>query len=158
MKIFGIDPGYARLGWGLIDGEKVVAYGCLETSKNLTEAKRLKQLFDNLTKLLIKYRPQAVSVEALFFFKNQTTAIKVAAARGIILLAAEKLGISTYSYTPLQVKMAVTGYGRAEKSQVQQMVKSILKLPSVPRPDDAADALAIALTHSFSHKMLAAKH
>jgi crossover junction endodeoxyribonuclease RuvC len=155
MLILGIDPGYGRLGWGLIDGEKVVAYGCFETSKNLAEAKRLAQLFKDLTKLLKKYRPKAVSVEDLFFFKNQTTAIKVAEARGIILLAAEKLNIPTFSYSPLQVKMAVTGYGRAEKSQVQQMTKSILKLDAIPRPDDAADALAIALTHSFTYKLKA---
>ena len=152
MLIFGIDPGYGRLGWGLIDGEKSVAYGCLETDKNLTEARRLNELFDGLTKILKKYKPEAVSVESLFFFQNITTAMKVSQARGIVLLACEKLGISTYSYAPLQIKMAVTGYGRADKNQVQQMTKTILKLDAIPQPDDAADALAIALTHSFSNK------
>lgn len=155
MLILGIDPGYGRLGWGLIDNEKSVAYGCLETSQNLTEARRLNELFDGLTKLLKKFRPEAVSVESLFFFQNITTAMKVAQARGIILLACEKLGISTYSYAPLQIKMAVTGYGRADKNQVQQMTKTILKLDAIPQPDDAADALAIALTHSFTHKLKA---
>lgn len=155
MLILGIDPGYGRLGWGLIDAEKSVAYGCLETNKNLTEARRLNELFDGLTKLLKKFKPEAVSVESLFFFQNITTAMKVAQARGIVLLACEKLDIPTYSYAPLQIKMAVTGYGRADKNQVQQMTKSILKLESIPRPDDSADALAIALTHSFSYKLKA---
>lgn len=155
MLILGVDPGYDRLGWGLIDEDKAVNYGCLQTKKTLSEAKRLEQLFDQLTLILKKTKPQAVSVESLFFFKNQTTAIKVAEARGIILLAAQKLAIPSFSYAPLQVKMAVTGYGRAEKLQVQQMVKSILHLTTVPRPDDAADALAIALTHSFTYKLKA---
>ena len=155
MLILGVDPGYGRLGWGLIDEEKMINCGCLETSKSLSESRRLAQLFDDLTKLLKKFKPQAIAVEELFFFKNQTTVIKVAQARGIILLAAEKLNISSFSYSPLQVKMAVTGYGRAEKAQVQQMVKAILKLSSIPRPDDVADALAVALTHSFTHKLKA---
>jgi crossover junction endodeoxyribonuclease RuvC len=153
MLILGIDPGYGRLGWGLIDDEKFIAYGCLETDKNLPEAQRLAELFNQLTKLLKKYRPEAVSIESLFFFKNQTTVIKVAQARGVILLACEKIGISTFSYAPLQIKMAITGYGRADKNQIQQMTKSILKLDAIPQPDDAADALAIALTHSFSQKL-----
>lgn len=155
MRIFGIDPGYGRLGWGVINDEKMVACGCLETDKTKTEARRLLELFNGLTKLLNKYKPEAVSVESLFFFKNKTTVIKVSQARGIILLAAEKLNIPSFSYSPLQIKMAVTGYGRAEKSQVQQMTKLILKLKSIPQPDDAADALAIALTHSFTYKLKA---
>ena len=156
MLILGVDPGTARIGWGVVSENKgdcqVGDYGCLETSLKLSEANRLLKLFDGLTKLLTKIKPNAVAVESLFFFKNQTTVIKVAQARGIILLAAEKLNIPIFSYSPLQVKMAVTGYGRAEKSQVQQMVKSILKLTSIPQPDDTADALALALTHAFSNK------
>jgi crossover junction endodeoxyribonuclease RuvC len=153
MLILGVDPGYDRLGWGVINGEKAVAFGCVQTKKSLSESRRLADLYDGLVKILTEYQPEAVAVESLFFFQNQTTAIKVAQARGVILLAAEKLGIAIYSYTPLQVKMAVTGYGRAEKSQVQQMTKNILKLETLPRPDDAADALAIALTHNFSYKL-----
>ncbi len=157
MVILGVDPGTARLGWGIIkeksSKQSVGDYGCLETKKHKSDAARLKTLFNDFTKLLKKYKPDAVAVEDLFFFKNQTTVIKVSQARGAILLAAEQLGISTFSYSPLQVKMAVTGYGKADKRQVQQMTKSILKLDSIPKPDDTADALAVALTHAFTHKL-----
>ncbi|MCX6817021.1 MAG: crossover junction endodeoxyribonuclease RuvC [Candidatus Beckwithbacteria bacterium] len=157
MLILGVDPGTARIGWGVVSEKnndcQVGDYGCLETSLKLSESQRLLKLFAGFTKILSKIKPAAVAVESLFFFKNQTTVIKVAQARGVILLAAEKLNMPIFSYTPLQVKMAVTGYGRAEKTQVQQMVKSILKLNTIPQPDDVADALAIALTHAFSNKL-----
>ncbi|MBU2052234.1 crossover junction endodeoxyribonuclease RuvC [Patescibacteria group bacterium] len=152
MKILGVDPGTARLGWGVIDNETMIACGCLETAAGLAEETRLGLLFDELTKLIKQYRPETVAVEKLFFFKNQTTVIPVAQSRGVVLLAASQNHLPVVSYAPLQIKQAVTGYGRAEKKQVQQMVKSILKLKTVPRPDDAADALAVALTHQFSYK------
>ena len=157
MTILGVDPGTARLGWGIIidklSQQTVGDYGCIETKKNKTDSARLKDLFDDFTKLLKKFKPNAVAVEDLFFFKNQTTVIKVSQARGVILLASELENIPTFSYSPLQVKMAVTGYGKADKRQVQQMTKSILKLDSIPKSDDTADALAVALTHSFSWKL-----
>lgn len=157
MKILGVDPGTARLGWGTVvdknNQPEVGEYGCLETKATDPESKRLFNLFKGLTQLLKKFRPDAVVVEDLFFFKNQKTVIKVSQARGVILVASELLDFPVFSYTPLQVKMAVTGYGRADKNQVQQMVKAILKLPLIPQPDDAADALAVALAHSFSQKL-----
>lgn len=152
MLILGIDPGTARLGWGVINNEVMVDYGCLETKTNQPEEKRLQILFDQLTKLIKKYQPEAMAVEKLFFFKNLTTVMPVAQSRGVSLFAGAQNNLPVFSYTPLQIKQAVTGYGRAEKNQVQQMVKSILKLKTIPRPDDAADALAVALTHSFSYK------
>lgn len=157
MKILGVDPGTARLGWGIVtdkSGKQTVGdYGCIETHKSKSDSVRLKELFNQFSKLLVSLKPDAVGVEDLFFFKNHTTVIKVSQARGVILLASELLNIPTFSYSPLQVKMAVTGYGKADKRQVQQMTKSILKLDSVPKPDDTADALAVALTHAFTHKM-----
>ncbi len=152
MLILGIDPGYGRMGWGIINGEAMVDCGCFETPAKTAEEARLKQLFDKLIELIGRHRPEAVAVEKLFFFKNQTTVIPVAQSRGVVLLAAAQNKVPVFSYTPLQIKQAVTGYGRAEKSQVQQMVKSILKLSSIPKPDDAADALAVALTHAFSYR------
>ena len=152
MKILGVDPGTARLGWGMIDNEVMVDCGCLETKAGLPEEERLGLLFDKLNRLIKQHQPDAVAVEKLFFFKNQTTVIPVAQSRGVVLLAAAQNNLPVFSYTPLQIKQAVTGYGRAEKNQVQQMVKSILKLKIIPLPDDAADALAVALTHSFSYK------
>jgi len=152
MKILGLDPGTARLGWGAIDNETMVACGCLETKPGLAEEARLKTLFEQLGRLIKQYRPEAVAVEKLFFFQNQTTVMAVAQSRGVILLAAAQNNLPVFSYTPLQIKQAVTGHGRADKNQVQQMVKSILKLKLIPKPDDAADALAVALTHAFSYK------
>ncbi|HKZ35287.1 MAG TPA: crossover junction endodeoxyribonuclease RuvC [Patescibacteria group bacterium] len=153
MRILGIDPGYARLGWGLIDGETYIACGVIETKKSLPEEKRLGLLFDQLKQLIGQYKPEVVAVEKLFFFKNQITVIPVAQSRGLALLAAAQADLPVFSYTPPQIKMAVSGYGRADKSQVQSMVKAILKLKALPQPDDAADALAVALTHSFSRKL-----
>jgi len=157
MVILGVDPGTARLGWGIVKDEKgnqtAGKYGLLETKAGLSDARRLLILFNDFTKLLKSKKPDAVAVEDLFFFKNKKTVIKVSQARGIILLAAEKLNLPSFSYSPLQIKMAVTGYGKADKRQVQQMVKSILNLDSIPKPDDTADALAVGLTHAFTHKM-----
>ena len=160
MTILGIDPGTARLGWGIIKDQSnhqtVGDYGCIETKKNKSDATRLKNLFDKLITLIKTYKPDVIAVEDLFFFKNKKTIIKVSQARGVILLAAETLKIPNFSYSPLQIKMAVTGYGRADKNQVQQMVKTILNLSSVPKPDDTADALAVALTHAFSKSIIEA--
>jgi len=157
MKILGVDPGTARLGWGIVidkaGQQEVGQYGCLQTKKSQSQPERLAQLFDNFTQLLIKHKPDVVAVEDIFFFKNKKTVIQVSQARGVILLACQKQNLLVFSYSPPQVKMAVTGYGRADKNQVQQMTKAILKLKSIPQPDDTADALAVALTHTFSHKM-----
>ncbi len=157
MVILGVDPGTARLGWGVVIDKKgnqtVGDYGCLQTAKSQSESARLAQLYQRFTKLLQKLKPDAVAVEDLFFFKNKKTVIKVSQARGVILLAVHQQKIKVFSYSPLQVKMAVTGYGRADKRQIQNLVKTILKLNTIPKPDDTADALAVALTHAFSHKM-----
>jgi crossover junction endodeoxyribonuclease RuvC len=148
----GIDPGTATTGYGLVrlmpDGELIaVDFGVILTPKEATASARLVMLFDDLNKLLKKYKPDTAAVEKLFFSKNVTTGIAVGQARGVILLALEKAGVSTYEYTPNEVKQAVAGYGSAEKRQVQEMVRALLQLEKIPKPDDAADALAIAITH-----------
>jgi crossover junction endodeoxyribonuclease RuvC len=157
MVILGVDPGTARLGWGIVKDENshqtVGAYGCLQTLKTKPDAQRLEELFNHFSQLLEKLKPDVVAVEDLFFFKNQKTVIQISQARGVILLAAQKLSLPIFSYSPLQVKMAVAGYGRADKKQVQQMTKAILRLSSIPKPDDTADALAVALTHAFTRKL-----
>ena len=157
MVILGVDPGTARLGWGIVNNTKgqqtVGDFGCLETTKTESDAFRLKKIYDDFSQLIKLHQPSAVAIEDLFFFKNQKTIVKVGQARGVILLAVQQQQIPVFSYSPLQVKMAVTGYGRADKNQVQQMTKAILKLDSIPKPDDTADALAVALTHIFTHRM-----
>lgn len=148
MVILGIDPGTAATGYGLIkkNGElKLIDYGCIKTSTDLTTAERLKELNNQLNSVIRRYKPDMVAVEDIFFFKNLKTAIKVSQARGVILLTAAKLNIPVFEYTPLQVKQAVTSYGRAEKIQVQKMVKVLLDLKEIPKPDDASDALAVAI-------------
>lgn len=154
MIILGIDPGTAIIGVGLIEyqNKKVQFkdYLCIRTDKKDSTAERLNDLFSQLTKVIKKYRPELIAVEDIFFFKNLKTAIKVSQARGVILLAAARQKIKVQEYTPLQVKQALTGYGRAEKGQVQQMVKRILCLKDIPRPDDAADALAVAICCAHS--------
>ncbi len=154
MIILGIDPGTAIIGVGLIEyqNKKVQFknYLCIRTDKKDSTAERLDDLFSQLTKVIKKYRPELIAVEDIFFFKNLKTAIKVSQARGVILLAAARQKIKVHEYTPLQVKQALTGYGRAEKGQVQQMVKRILCLKDIPRPDDAADALAVAICCAHS--------
>ena len=149
LIILGIDPGTATLGYGIIESQKnkltVLSYGCATTPKNLPSPARLKLLYDEVTALIKKHKPTLVAIEQLFFFKNQKTVITVAQARGVALLAAENKKINICEFTPLQVKQAVSGYGKAEKQQVQKMVKILLSLKEIPQPDDAADALAIAI-------------
>lgn len=157
MKILGIDPGIGRVGWGVVQVEsaklKVESFGCIETSAKQNTAERLLIVYEAVGSLITEYKPDALAIEELFFNTNAKTAFIVGQARGVILLASEQKKLSIGIYTPLQVKIAVTGYGRAEKAQVGQMVKTILKLPSIPKPDDTTDALAVALTHAFSAKM-----
>ncbi|HVA96130.1 MAG TPA: crossover junction endodeoxyribonuclease RuvC [Candidatus Acidoferrales bacterium] len=157
MRIIGIDPGIGRTGWGIIDVLSakltVHSYGCIETSKDLQVEKRLIELYENISNILSEEKPDAFAIEELFFNTNAKTAMVVGQARGVILLAAAQKKIPISIYTPLQVKIAATGYGRAEKNQVGQMVKILLHLDAIPKPDDTADALAIALTHAFSYKM-----
>ncbi len=152
MRILGIDPGYATIGYGVIDklpqGLKVVDYGVIETPKTESIPVRLAILADAMNSIIKKFKPDAISVEELFFNTNITTGIKVAQARGVILLCAIKECGHLYEYTPLQIKQALTGNGRAEKKQIQYMVKAVLKLKEEPKPDDAADALAAAICHA----------
>jgi crossover junction endodeoxyribonuclease RuvC len=154
--ILGIDPGYALAGWSILkkEGQKLILldYGCLTTHKNTAHAERLKFLHDELNKIIKKYQPETLAIEDLFFFKNLKTAIKVAEARGVILMTAFNFGLAIKEYTPLQIKQALVGYGRAEKKQIQQMVKVILNLKEIPQPDDAADAIAVAITCANSEK------
>ena len=154
MRILGIDPGFAIVGWGIVDYEgsrfKVVAYGSIQTPAGEQLEARLKSIYDDLSAIIDKFKPDAVAVEELFFNTNITTGIKVAQARGVILLCAEQKGVPIAEYTPLQVKQAVTGYGRAEKNQVITMVTMLLGLSKPPKPDDTADALAIAVCHAHS--------
>ena len=148
MIILGIDPGTAIIGFGVIKKNrelKLINYGCIKTPISLTTAERLKELHDQLIKLIKKHKPDIMAVEDIFFFKNLKTAIKVSQARGVILLTAAKSKISVFECTPLQIKQAITSYGRAEKIQVQKMVKTLLNLEEIPKPDDAADALAAAI-------------
>lgn len=157
MRILGIDPGTATVGWGVIEtqGSKntVVAFGHISTSKDLPLAERLKEISQDISAIIKEYKPEEAAVEELFFFKNKKTVISVAQARGAILLTLENLYVRVSGYTPLQVKQALTNYGRADKSQVQLMVKAVLKLSAIPKPDDVADALALALCHSSRRKM-----
>lgn len=157
MIILGIDPGTATVGWGVIDvqGSKAipVAYGHISTSKDLELPKRLSEIAADISAIIQQYRPEEAAVEELFFSNNQKTVIAVAQARGCILLTLENLCVSIYGYTPLEVKQALTNYGRADKAQVQLMVKALLKLAAIPKPDDAADALAVALCHASRRKV-----
>ena len=148
----GIDPGTATTGFGLVrlmpDGELVfVQHGILSTPKDATPSARLEMLYDQLQGLLKRHKPDTAAVEKLFFSRNVTTALAVGQARGVVLLALQQAGIEVFEYTPNEVKQAVAGYGSAEKRQVQEMVRALLQLDSIPRPDDAADALAIDITH-----------
>jgi crossover junction endodeoxyribonuclease RuvC len=157
MHVLGIDPGIGRTGWGIISLEKnqvkVVSYGCIETDKKLSHEERLVVLYNELQEIISAYTPQTVGIEELFFNTNVTTAISVGQARGVILLAATQHDLPIASYTPSQVKMALSGYGKADKKQVGEMVKKLLKLSHIPTPDDTADALAVAITHAFSYKL-----
>lgn len=156
MIILGIDPGTAIVGFGLIEKEaknqklKLIEYGCIETSAKFSTAERLKVIHEELSSLLKKHKPDIVAVEDIFFFKNLKTAIKVSQARGVILFTIAEKRIAVAEFTPLQIKQAVACYGRAEKIQVQKMVKTLLGLDEIPRPDDAADALAVAICCAHS--------
>jgi len=152
MIILGIDPGKATTGWGVVKktGSKLkcINYGAVETSKELEDAERLRILFNEVNGLIKKYNPKVLAVETLYFFKNQKTAMGVSQSRGVILLAGARKKLPSIGFTPLQVKMTVTGFGRANKSQVQKMVKELLKMDNIPKPDDAADALAVAICYT----------
>lgn len=160
MIILGIDPGYALVGFGIVErekgGTKVIDYGVIETHKSESMSERLKKVYDGIRYLIEKYRPDVMALEEIFFKNNQKTVINVSMARGVIILAgAETLGSANlFEYTPLQIKQALTGQGRAEKQQVQYMVKNILNLKEIPKPDDAADALAVAITHSQTNQTI----
>lgn len=154
MRILGIDPGVAIVGFGVLDcagaTQKMVQYGAINTPAGMPLAARLTLIESDLTELIRQFRPDEMAIEELFFSKNITTGIAVAHARGVILCTAEKMQLPIYEYTPMQVKQAVVGYGLAEKRQVMDMTKRLLKLAKTPRPDDAADALALALCHARS--------
>ncbi|MBZ4688008.1 MAG: crossover junction endodeoxyribonuclease RuvC [Clostridia bacterium] len=157
MIILGIDPGTAITGFGIIksEGNRImpVKYGVIRTDSSYDLTTRLHKIYENITLLAKEYKPAEAAVEQLFFNKNAKTALSVGHARGVVLLAAFKAGLEVSEYTPLQVKQAVVGYGRADKMQVQKMVKSILGLQDIPKPDDAADALAIAICHAHSRNI-----
>ncbi|NLC76193.1 MAG: crossover junction endodeoxyribonuclease RuvC [Clostridia bacterium] len=157
MRILGVDPGTAIVGFGLIDSHGstygLVDYGCIRTSAEDSVPERLKQIFQQLQQLIDQFQPDCLVVEELFFNKNAKTALAVGQARGVILLSGIEKNLPVYEYTPLQVKQAIVGYGRADKRQVQEMVRVLLKLEKKPAPDDAADALAIAICHAHSNKL-----
>lgn len=154
MRILGIDPGTAIVGFGFIDKEGSrllpVQFGAIRTDAGTEPGLRLKQIYDSIVELIERYKPEAVAVEKLFFNRNVTTALSVGQARGVLILAAVQQGLAVAEYTPLQVKQAVVGYGKAEKKQIQEMVRIFLKLKEAPRPDDVADALAVAICHAHS--------
>ena len=154
MRILGIDPGYAIVGYGVVDYAKnrfsVVGYGAITTKAKTPFEDRLSVIYNDMLEVIEKYKPDCLSIEKLYFNTNSTTAIDVAQARGVILLSARQHGVPIFEYTPLQVKQSVVGYGRAEKKQVQEMTRVILKLEKIPKPDDTADALAMAICHAHA--------
>jgi len=156
--ILGFDPGIAIVGFGIIkkQGNQIrpIQYGSIQTRSELNTGTRLKQIYDAAKEIFNTYHPDAVSIEKLFFNRNVTTAMTVGQARGVLMLAAVEAAIPIYEYTPLQVKQAIVGYGRAEKKQIQEMVKMYLNIKEVPKPDDVADALAVAICHAHSAKMI----
>lgn len=158
MIIFGVDPGIAITGWGVISetdkGRSIaVAYGSLHTTPDMLVSKRLKTIYGQIGELLERYKPDVMAIEKLFFIRNTTARLGVGQARGVALLSAEEHAIPIVEYAPKVVKRAVTGYGSASKEQVSLMVKALLTLPAVPKPDDVADALAVALCHAQSYRM-----
>ena len=154
MIVLGIDPGYAIVGYGIVKYEKnkftPITFGAVTTKAGVRFSARLEKIYNDLLEILEKYKPETIAIEKVFFNTNTTTAIDVAQARGVILLAAEQMHIPVFEYTPLQVKQSVTGYGKAEKRQIMEMTKMLLGLKSVPKPDDTADALAAAICHAHS--------
>ena len=161
MRILGIDPGFGIIGFGVIDKENsglsVIDYGVITTPKEMPFNERLRVIYDSLNALLDRYKPDEVSIEELYFNKNITTGIKVAEARGMILLTLQQHKLPIFEYTPQDIKLALTGQGRATKHQMQFMVKTLLRLTKIPRPDDAADAVAVALCHSQTNQMMRAR-
>lgn len=155
MRVLGVDCGIAITGWAVLERKKrysrgllnTLSYGVIRTEAKKEMSKRLKKVFKELSGVIQEYKPNCIAIESLFYFKNQKTVMSVGQARGVSILAAAQKGLQVYNYTPLQVKQAVTGYGKASKDQIQRMVKTILGLGEIPRPDDAADALAIAICH-----------
>ncbi len=161
MIILGIDPGYAIVGWGVVDYTanrfSVIDYGAVTTEAKTPFNRRLEMVFDGVSEIITRYRPSALAIEKLFYNTNAKTVIDVAQSRGVINLAAVKNGVEIFEYTPLQVKQSVVGYGRAEKKQVQEMTRVILKLDKIPKPDDTADALAMAICHAHASGSLMGK-
>lgn len=156
MRILGIDPGYAIVGFGAVEYSggtfTTLKFGAATTDAHTDFNDRLNEIFDDITNIIEMIKPDALAIETLFFTTNQKTVIAVAEARGVLLLAAKRANIPIFEYTPLQVKQSVAGYGKASKKQVQEMTRTILKLDSVPKPDDAADALAMAICHAHSYR------
>jgi crossover junction endodeoxyribonuclease RuvC len=158
VTVLGVDVGTATTGWSIVESGlnsmQLIACGIISTKSTSPMPERLSEIYDNLNQIIDQYRPDQGAVESLFFFKNQKTVMTVSQARGVMLLSLQNKGVEIFEYTPLQVKSAISGYGRAEKSQVQEMVKKILNLKDIPKPDDAADAVAIAICHLNSSKNL----
>lgn len=158
MRILGIDPGYAIVGYGVLDYQNnkfsVVDFGAITTPAGMDFNRRLEIIYDEMEVIIKKHKPEAMAIEKLFYNTNAKTVIDVGQARGVIMLAAQKNGLPAFEYTPLQVKQSVVGYGRAEKKQVQEMTKLMLHLDSVPKPDDTADALAMAICHAHTGSSL----
>lgn len=154
MIILGIDPGYAIIGYGILNYNNnhfsIIDYGAITTQAGIAFNRRLEIIYDELTQIIEKYKPDAMSVEKLFYNNNAKTVIDVSQARGVIMLAAQKNKVPVFEYTPLQVKQSVVGYGRADKKQIQEMTKRILSLEKIPKPDDTADALAMAICHAHT--------
>ena len=152
MIILGIDPGYAIVGYGVVSYDNrtftPITYGAVTTEAGLDADLRLEQVYDGISAVIDRYQPDAIAIEQLFFTNNKTTGIDVAQARGVILLACAQSGMQVSEYTPMQVKQSVVGYGKAEKKQVMEMTRILLRLPAVPKPDDTADALALAICHA----------
>ena len=161
MRILGIDPGYAIVGCGIVDYKnnnfKVVEHCAITTPAGRPFNRRLEVIYDELTDLIKRIQPEVISMEKLYFNSNQKTVIDVGQARGVLMLAAQKSNLEVFEYTPLQVKQSVVGYGRAEKKQIQEMTRVILKLDKIPKPDDVADALAVAICHGHSSGSLMGK-
>lgn len=154
MRILGIDPGYGRTGYGIVElaGNRIrpLEFGLVETNSKLPMEKRLLQIYDALRGIIARRKPDSLALEELFFSKNVTTGIGVSQARGIVMLAAAQTGMTVAEYKPVQVKQAIAGYGKADKAQIQEMVRMFLGLPDIPKPDDVADALAVAITHAHT--------
>ena len=157
VRVLGIDPGTATTGWAIVTEKNcefvALAYGHISTEKDKSDDERILEISNDLKEIINQYAPEEAAIEELFFFKNKKTVIQVAQARGAILLTLREKNVKVCGYTPLEVKQALTGYGRADKKQVQEMTKSIMKLAALPQPDDTADALAIALCHLNSRKI-----